>query len=57
MKKKRYWNLKLTDSDVIEIRKEYRRGNISKRELAEKYGVCAAHIGDIIKRNRRYNVD
>ncbi len=41
---------KLTEKDVLEIRKLYKKGNITHVELAKKFGVGYGHISYIIRR-------
>lgn len=41
---------KLTKRDVWAIRREYARGQVLERELAERYGVSPQAIGHIITR-------
>lgn len=47
-------NSKLTDADVIEIRKVAANGGryYGRKKLAEKYGVSEAHIKDIVNVRR-----
>jgi hypothetical protein len=49
--------LKLSDEEVISIRKEYLDTNILQKELAARYNVSVMNINDIIKGNRRRNID
>ena len=35
---------KLTEAEVIAIRKEYAAGGVTQKQLAEKYGVGATRI-------------
>lgn len=44
----KHHNAKLTDTQVIEIRRLYSCGNVSHNQLANKFGVRNATIGDII---------
>lgn len=39
---------KLTDENVKEIRKAYREGNITQKELGKRYGVTQASICRIL---------
>lgn len=41
---------KLTENQVIEIRRRYALGNISHSQLAAEYGVCRMAVTDIISR-------
>ena len=41
---------KLTEDAVLKIREEYAKGNISQRELGERYGVKTNNISAIITR-------
>jgi len=41
---------KLTESQVLKMRSEYRKGNISMRSLMKKYPVSYTTIRGIIKR-------
>lgn len=43
---------KLTEKQVLEIRSKYPKGNITFRQLAEKYGVSVATISAVV---HRYN--
>lgn len=45
--------VKLTDKNIIEIRTQYGKGDISQRELARIYGVSQGHISEIINRKCR----
>ncbi len=42
--------VKLTEASVLAMRAEYDSGQTSRKYLAEKYGVSAAHVWLIIKR-------
>jgi hypothetical protein len=42
--------VKLTDIQIVELRKEYRIGNYSQRELAKIYGVSQQLISRIVNR-------
>ena len=44
---------KLTNEDVISIRKLYLTGNFRHEDLAEKYGVSRTHITNVINRKDR----
>jgi hypothetical protein len=39
---------KLTDANVIDIRRRYADGGVTQDQLAEEHGVCQAHIARII---------
>lgn len=41
---------KLTNVDIINIRKQYKNGNITQRELAKKYNVGQSQINRIINK-------
>lgn len=41
---------KLTEADVLEIRRRYAAGGIYQRQLAEEYGVEQSNIGFIVRR-------
>lgn len=41
---------KLTDKDVLDIRKRYREGKAKQQELADEYGVVQSTIGVIVRR-------
>ena len=43
-------NSKLTNNQVLDIRKEYIKGYVSQKEIASKYGVSSSIISDIINR-------
>jgi hypothetical protein len=43
---------KLTDADVIEMRKIYAEGGISHAKLAKQYGICPQQCHRIIRRER-----
>lgn len=43
-------NYKLSNSDVREIRKEYKKNGITQAELAEEYGVSTPAISRIVNR-------
>jgi len=40
--------MKLTEADVREIRTRYGEGHLTQTALADEYGVCQAHISDVI---------
>jgi hypothetical protein len=42
----------LTDEQVKEIRRKYRRGDTSTRKLGVEYGVSHVYISYLIKRTR-----
>jgi len=44
------YNAKLTENQVLEIRRLYATENFSKRELARRFGVSDAMIGKIVRR-------
>jgi DNA-binding XRE family transcriptional regulator len=44
--------VKLDEQKVLEIRKLYKEGNYTHKELALKYGVIRQTIGDIINKKR-----
>lgn len=51
----KHGSAKLTEGDVISIRKAYAEGGITQRELGEKYGISIPGVRDIIrKRNWRH---
>lgn len=41
---------KLIESQVLDIRMEYKKGGVTQQELAEKYGVCRTVIVYILSR-------
>src|SRR5690606_14281879 len=41
---------RITDSDVLEIRKLYSSGKYSQREIGELYGVSGSHVGFIVNK-------
>ena len=43
---------KLTKKDVIEIRKTYKTGNYTQKEISEAWGVSRSQIGFIVNRKR-----
>lgn len=45
----------ITDDQVAEIRQEFATTDVTKRALAERYGVSAAHMGRIINGRLRNN--
>ena len=45
-------NSKLTEKQVLEIRKEYTNTKTTQKKLAIEYGVCQQLIGDIINRKK-----
>lgn len=49
IKGERVWSAKLTDKDVLEIRKLYSQNTITLKNIGEKYGVSIATIGRIIQ--------
>ncbi|WAJ27560.1 HNH endonuclease [Antarcticirhabdus aurantiaca] len=49
----RHLQAKLTEADVLEIRKAAASGGQSQREISERYGVSQAAVSDII-RNRSW---
>jgi len=46
----------LTDMQVKEIRRKYRRGDTSTRKLGIEYGVSHVYISYLIKRTRKTTV-
>jgi hypothetical protein len=44
------WNAKLTAADVFDIREQYAQGGVTQAQLAKRYGVDRATIGDAIRR-------
>lgn len=48
----RHGMAKLTESQVISIRKMYASGGTTQAQLASEMGVTATMIGDIVRRNR-----
>ena len=53
----RHTNAKLTTVQVKEIRRSYKKGVVSYRELGEKYGLSESSIAAIIKRETYKNID
>lgn len=47
---------KLTDEQVVEIRKKYRKGDTTLRKLAAEYGVSHVYISYLVKRKKRITV-
>jgi plasmid maintenance system antidote protein VapI len=43
---------KLTDHQVMAIREEYAKGNITQQMLAEKFGINRRTVSKIINRQR-----
>ncbi len=43
---------KLTERDVIEIRRLYAQGGVSQQTLGDRFGVAPRHIGMIVHRQR-----
>ena len=41
---------KLTESDVLQIRKAYAAGGVTQQELADQYGVTKALVGQVVRR-------
>lgn len=39
---------RLTESQVLEIRRRYAEGSISQRRLADEYGIHQTHVSDIV---------
>ena len=48
MNQRRNGNVKLTDEEVIEIRKKYKTGEYTQQRLADEYGVHRSNIGRIV---------
>lgn len=48
------YNAKLTESDVIAIRKEYKCGGISQLNLGKKYSVSQSHINRIVNKKHSW---
>lgn len=44
----RHGMARLTKEQVLEIRRNYKKGDVSRRELAAKHGVSPSHISDIV---------
>ena len=40
-------NSKLTETDVLKIREEYKNGKL-QREIAEEFGICRQNVSDIV---------
>ena len=49
-------HLKLTDNDVRWVRRMYRPGSRSMRDLAKVFGCSVAYVSDIIRMKRRTSV-
>ena len=47
----RHWNVKLSETQVLEIRNRYSRGQITQDELAKEFGVSQGTIWDIVGGN------
>ena len=45
-----HWLTKLTEGDVIEIRRRYAEGGVTQRQLGRLYGVSQPHICGIVNR-------
>lgn len=41
---------KLTETDVLEMRRKYATGNYTQSQLAKPFGMSRRHIGDILNR-------
>jgi hypothetical protein len=52
-KKRRVGNVKLTNSQIIEIRQKYIPRVCTQQQLAEEYGVVQSHIGRIVRNEQR----
>ena len=50
-------NAKLTEEQVIEIRRRYADGGVAQRPLAAEYGVHQPLISDIVRRKRWKHLD
>jgi hypothetical protein len=48
---------KLTEEQVLEIRRRYAAGGVAQRPLAAEYGVCQALIGYIVRREAWAHLD
>ena len=48
---------KLSDADVVEIRRLYALGGITQKVIADRYGVRAPTITTLVNGNRRKNAD
>ena len=53
----RYTNARLTADQVKEIRRSYKKGVISQREIAKQYNVSETCIASIIKRKTYKHID
>jgi len=42
-------NAKLTESDVIDIKKQYKSGRATQTELAQKYDITQPNVSDIVR--------
>lgn len=47
---------KLTDAQVLEIRKRYSRGGIRQVDLAQEYGVAQAYVSALVRRISRTDI-
>lgn len=43
-------NAKITERQVLEIRRRYAAGDITQEELAQEFGISSAHVCGIIRR-------
>lgn len=48
---------KLTTEQVVQIRKEYKRGGVTMTELGKRYGVCNQMVSRIINRQSWANIE
>lgn len=50
-------NSKLTESEVLEIRKIYKSGSVTMIQLAEKFGMSRRSISAIVNKDRWKHLD
>ena len=50
------WNVKLTDEQIIEIRRLYKTGRYYQYQIADMFGVTQVHISDIVNQRKRNHV-
>jgi 5-methylcytosine-specific restriction endonuclease McrA len=48
----RHYRAKLTDADVIDIRRAYAAGGVTQKELATKHGIAASKVSEIVSKKR-----
>lgn len=52
----RQWSTRLTDADVVRIRRLGTARDLSQREIAQRFGISQAEVSNIVRRKRWQHV-